>query len=446
MSEKAKSYRIIDKQYLWHPYTRKSVADASDFPIITQGQGVFLVDTNGKKYVDAISSWWACNLGHSHPRVIDAIVHQTRNLQHSILGNLSHPGAIELAERLGGLFAGEHHILFASDGASAVEAALKIVLQYWWNQDMPQRNRIVSLENGYHGDTLGAVSVGYVEKFHKPFSSMLAPGYRAQAPICAHCKYGQTPSGCSIECFESMERIVETHIGEIAAVIVEPMCQGAAGMNIYPSKYLQRLGNLCRTKKILLIADEIAVGFGRTGKMFAYEHAQITPDIVCLGKSLSAGYLPISATVVSDKIYETFSDGPGARKDCTFYHGHTFSGNPIAASAAIETMRIYQEQDIVSQAKRKGDMLKSQLDALIGGPGILDVRCLGMIGAVELDATAGATARIVQQLLGEGILIRPLGNVFYLMLPLVTPEEVLTSAAASFCQAISETMKSEAAI
>ena len=428
-------YKQMDRRSIWHPYTRHTAADAAAFPIITRGEGVYLFDAEGNKYVDAISSWWACNLGHNHPRLVEAIIRQARELQHSILGNLSHPRAIELATELVNLFSCPCHVLFASDGASAVEAALKIAIQHWHNLGRPERNRFASLENAYHGDTLGAVSVGYLEGFHSQFRPLLYPAYRAESPYCGRCRHEKEPASCNQECFESMVAIFDQHADELAAVIVEPLCQGAAGMRIYPAEYLRLLDQLCKEKNVLLIVDEIAVGFGRTGKMFAFQHGDVDPDIVCLGKSLAGGYLPISATVVKDKIFDTFRDQP---EDHTFYHGHTFTGNPIAAAAALETLRIYDQEAIVEKAEQKGYLLKDQMASFLGLPHVVDVRCLGMIGAVEFDEKSSLAPRIRERLLRDGILIRPLGNVVYLMPPLITPEDILSQTVSALRKAVEE--------
>lgn len=339
MNSRSEKYRKNDRRSLWHPYTSHSAINNNDFPVIVRGKGPYLFDCGGKRYFDAISSWWCCNLGHSHPRLVQAIKTQAGKLQHSILGNMSHPPAIELAEKLAGLFAGENRrVFFSSDGSSAVEAALKIAVQYWHNLGKPKRCRLLSLENAYHGDTLGAVSAGFLPQFHRPFKSLTFKVLRAAAPFCSKCSFGLSPDTCRCECFQSMRAQVEKHHDTIAAVIIEPLCQCAAGMRIYPPSYLKKLSQLCRKHDILLIADEIAVGFGRTGTMFAFEQAGIDPDIVCLGKSLAGGYLPISATVVKENIYATFADLP---KNHTFCHGHTFAGNPIAAATAIEVLKIF---------------------------------------------------------------------------------------------------------
>lgn len=422
-------YSRLDRRHLWHPYTKHSSIEREHLPLIVRGDGVYLFDNDGRRYIDAIASWWSCNLGHNHPRLINAITRQAGELQHSILGGLSHPRAVELAAGLAGLFPdNSRRVLFACDGAGAVEAAIKIAVQYWRNIGRPEKNKFSSLEGAYHGDTLGAVSVGYIESFHKQFQSLLFPALRAESPCCGTCAYGKEPDGCSLECFASMERIFSDHARELAAVIVEPMCQGAGGMRIYSPKYLRRLAERCGETDVLLIADEIAVGFGRTGRMFAFEHAGVAPDIVCLGKGLSGGYLPISATVVKHEIYRTFGDTP---EDHTFYHGHTFAGNPIAAAVALETLRIYEEEKIVGHAAETGTALRALMSGFRKMKHVVDVRCLGMIAAVELgrypgDAAGSVLAQEVKRkLFEEGILLRPLDNVVYLMPPLTISRDTL---------------------
>jgi len=443
MNSRSEKYRKIDRQFLWHPYSSHSVIEKNDFPVITHGKGPYLFDCEGKRYFDAISSWWCCNLGHNHPRLVKAIKTQAGKLQHSILGNMSHPPAIALAEKIGNLFAdNKRRVFFSSDGSSAVEAAIKIAVQYWHNIGKPKRCRLLSLENAYHGDTLGAVSAGFLPQFHRHFKPLTFPVYRATAPFCAHCPQAQKAS-CNLVCFQSMRKIIEKHGGEIAAVIVEPLCQCAAGMRMYPPSYLKKLAQLCRSHNILLIADEIAVGFGRLGSMFAFEQAGIDPDIVCLGKGLSGGYLPISATVVKKNIYASFSDLPPfatqttpeasprreatggvVPKDNTFYHGHTFAGNPIACAAALEVLKIFREEKIVEQARRKGEMMRKKMAAFYFLKGVNNVRGLGMIAAFDLD-NAAKTIVIKKAMHKAGVLIRPLGNTLYLMPPLITPDDLL---------------------
>ncbi|MFH0953517.1 MAG: adenosylmethionine--8-amino-7-oxononanoate transaminase [Verrucomicrobiota bacterium] len=407
---KTRDLSAADREHLWHPYTKFSSLDAGPVPMIVHGEGIHLLDSAGRRYIDAISSWWACSLGHGHPRIIEAICRQAGELQHSILGNLTHPRAVELAARLASLMPSpDRHVLFSSDGSSAVEAALKIALQYWHNLGHRRRLRFAALENAYHGDTLGAVSVGYLEGFHSAFHPVVFPVQRLSLQ----------------EDFETVEGILDEQAEDLAAVIVEPLCQCAAGMKMYPAEYLKELAALCRDHKVLLIADEIATGLGRTGTMFAFEQAGIDPDIVCVGKALSAGYLPISAAIVKDEIYRTFSD---QGHDCTFYHGHTFAGNPIAAAAALATLEIYDEAHVVEDAARKGLLLEEWMAPLANLPTVDEVRCLGMIGAVELKPDTGSPPRprrVQKLLLEQGILLRPLGQVVYLMPPLITPDDTL---------------------
>lgn len=428
---------------IWHPYTRFSALAGAPLPVITHGEGAFLYDDQGRKYLDAISSWWACNLGHGHPRIVEAIVRQARELQHSILGNLSHPRALELASMIAGLFPDDRRVMFASDGSCAVEAALKIALQYWYNKGKGEKTKFVALDFAYHGDTLGAVSVGYLEHFHKPFRSALFPVFQAPSPCCGTCAFHEPGSVCLTECIDTMRLIVREHAHEVAAVIIEPMCQGSGGMRIQDPEYLRRLAQLCREEDVLLIADEIAVGLGRTGRMFACDHAGVLPDIVCLGKSLSAGYLPISAAVVKTSLYETFGDKPD---DHTFYHGHTFAGNPIAAAAAVETLRVYKEEGIVEQAAAMGRVLEAELQPLAALPGVRNVRSLGLIGVVELEEDKDGSgsrraAQVRDRLRANGILLRPLGPVLYVMPPLVTPEPVLRYLVQALGKVVAESVQ-----
>jgi adenosylmethionine-8-amino-7-oxononanoate aminotransferase len=423
-------YQQLDRHSLWHPYTKHSKS-AAGLPVIVKGKGPYLYDMDGFRYLDAVSSWWACNLGHGDARLIRAIRKQAGELQHSILGNLSHQRAVELAAKIVELFHGvPRRVFFASDGASAVEAALKIALQYWHNIGKPQRCQFASLQQAYHGDTLGAVSVGYLTAFHQPFKSSLFNVHRAESPCCASCSLGKLPSTCAVECFEPMRSLIRKHKHELAAVIVEPLCQGASGMRIYSPQYLRKLAVLCRDSGILLIADEIAVGMGRTGRMFAFQHAGIDPDIVCIGKGLSGGYLPISATVVKKGIHDAFSDQP---VDNSFYHGHTFSGNPIACAAAIETLAIYQKDRIVARAAELGEELAEGMRGLEGLPGVSGVRSLGMIGALEVKHAGSIRDHLFNH---DRILIRPLGDTIYLMLPLTVSTGLIHSTMRALRKAI----------
>jgi adenosylmethionine---8-amino-7-oxononanoate aminotransferase len=417
---------------VWHPYTRFS-ALAAGLPNIVRAEGCYLFDEEGRRYVDAVSSWWACSLGHSHPRVVGAIQRQAARLQHSILGNLTHPPAEALAARLAALMPSpDRHVLFASDGASSVEAALKVALQLAHQTGRPERTRFVSIHEAYHGDTLGAVGVGYLEAFHHLLRPALNEALRLPLPACRGCA-GAT---CAAPCFDGVREWLAPHVDTVAAVIVEPLCLGAAGMRMYGPAYLRQLAALCREWSIPLIVDEIAMGFGRTGRMFAFEHAGIDPDMVCMGKALTAGYLPMSALVVKDAIYQTFSDTP---VDHTFYHGHTWSGNPIAAAAALETLAVYEEEQILEKANAGAAVLAAGLRPLASLPFVREVRALGLIGAVELypDDFQPTRARRVQYAMADaGYLLRPLGDVLYLMPPLNMETAAIARMAEDLAHAI----------
>jgi adenosylmethionine-8-amino-7-oxononanoate aminotransferase len=414
-----------DRAHVWHPYTRASTLAQGAPPCIVRGEGVHLVDDAGRRYVDAISSWWCAALGHSHPRLVAAIRRQAAELQHSILANLTHPQAIELARRLASMMpTRERHVLFASDGASAVEQALKIAAQYWHNIGRPGKRRFASLHGAYHGDTFGAMAVGYLDAWHRPFKPWLAEAIQIGIEELGDGRWA---------------RKLDAHRQELAALIVEPLCLGAAGMRMYSPDCLRALGAWCAAHEVLLIVDEIAMGFGRTGRWFAFEHAGLDPDLVCVGKALTGGTLPMSATIAKDFLYATFVDLP---VDRTLQHGHTFCGNPIAAAAANEALRVYEEMDAPARAASLGARLARRLESLRGRRGVADVRSLGLIGVVELEPEQSAAVisrphRIRIRLQNEGVLLRPLGTVLYLMPPLVISEAELDALADAFVGAIS---------
>lgn len=397
--------------HIWHPFTKFSALENDGLPIIERGEGIYLFDQKANKYIDGISSWWCVNLGHSNPDITRAINAQTKQLQQSILGNLAHSGAIQLAEEICRSMANSNrHVLYASDGSSANESALKVAIQYFDNIGQSQRNKFVSLTEPYHGDTIGAVSVGYIESFHKPLKPLLFETLQLTPPATS-----------DPQDYSSVSTLFQKHGSEIAAVIVEPLCQGASGMRMYSPDYLKLLAQKCKEAGCLLIVDEIAMGMGRTGKMWAHEHAGIDPDIVTIGKGITAGYLPLSAAIFKDQIYQTFNDH---EEDKTFYHGHTFAGNPLACSAALATLKYYREHDISEQARIKGTAIHQELSTLETLGCVKEVRSLGMVNAIELQNPSQAQ-QVKKDLLHKGILLRPLGAVIYLMLPLVVDDKEL---------------------
>ncbi|MCK5675498.1 MAG: adenosylmethionine--8-amino-7-oxononanoate transaminase [Verrucomicrobia bacterium] len=415
------------KNKIFHPYTPFSAIEKG-FPNMVRGEGVCLFDDEGNKYVDIVSSWWACALGHSHPKVVGAIKVQADVLQHSITGSLTHPNVLELADRLANLMpTPERHSVFASDGCSAVEAALKIAIQYWYNLGRPEKNWLIGMDQGYHGDSLGAVGAGFVDGFHKPFEHSVLHHEKLPFP---------KPSADDPDGFEPSRAVIEAHAEKLAAVIVEPLCQGSAGMRIYSAGYLKKLADCCAANDVLLIVDEVAMGFGRTGKRFAFNHAGIDPDLVTVGKALTAGYMPLSACIVKDKIYSTFSDAP---EDHTFYHGNTYAGHPIGCAAALAALEVYEAEDTVERAAEMAEKMKQWMHPMAELDCVKELRFLGMIGVVELKPEAKPLiAKIKQSLFEQGYLFRPLGTVFYLMPPLVISDDDLRAAVYALQQTIED--------
>jgi len=405
---------------VWHPYTEITSFEQMDFPVIDHAEGSTLYDVDGRALLDGISSWWCVNLGHGHPRLVKAIRDQAGRLQHTLLGGMSHPAAIQLAEQLARIApAGLGHAMFGGDGSLAVEAALKIALQYRDNRGEADRTLFIALDDGYHGDTLGAIGVGYIESFHRPFRAAVQPALRAMSPHCACCPFGLRPASCGVKCFDSMNDLIAAHHARCTAVIVEPLCQAAAGMRVYPAAYLQRLREACDRYGLLLIADEIAVGFGRTGAMFACGLAGIRPDIMAVGKGLTGGLLPMSATLVTDAVYDTFrADARGAH---TLHHGTTFCGNPITSACALAALAVYEEEHIIAQLATPARSLQQGMARVAALLDDSPVSSVGMIAAVEIKASCGGAGRarkMVSHARNAGLLIRPLGATIYLWPPL----------------------------
>ncbi len=413
---------------IFHPYTPFS-ALKNELPNIVRGEGIHLIDDKGTCYVDIVSSWWATALGHSHPKVVKAIQEQAGILQHSITGSMTHPTVLALADRLANLMpTPNRHTVFASDGCSAVEAALKIAVQYWYNVGRPEKNWLIGMDQGYHGDSLGALSVGFVDGFHEPYKKTVK--HPAKLPF-------PTPTEDDPDGFIPSQRVIELHADQLAAVIVEPLCLGSAGMKIYSAGYLKKLADCCAANEVLLIVDEVAMGFGRTGKRFAFNHADIDPDMVCVGKALTAGYMPLSACIVKDEIYDTFSDE--GEKDCTFYHGNTYAGHPIGCAAALAALDIYEAEDTVKRAAEMAKKMKQWMLPMAELDCVKELRFLGMIGVVELKPeTKPQIAKIKLSLKEQGYLFRPLGTMFYLMPPLVISDDELRAAVYALQQTIEE--------
>jgi adenosylmethionine-8-amino-7-oxononanoate aminotransferase len=424
----------LDRRHVWHPCTQEK--DHEAFPPIplSRGEGVFLIDTEGKRYIDGVSSWWVNLFGHNHPRLNRALNEQAGRIAHHIFAGFTHEPAVELARRLCELTPGDlTRVFFADNGSAAVEVALKMSFQYWQQNGRPKKNRFVSLTEAYHGETVGALSVSGCDLYRQIYQPVLLDTWRVQGPDCFRCPYGLDRNDCSAECFEHLERMVTGHGEEIAAVIVEPLIQGAAGMRIYPPVYLKKLRRLCDACEVHYIADEIAVGFGRTGKMFANEHAGVAPDLMCLSKGITGGYLPLSVTLATEKIYQAFYDDYETLK--AFLHSHSYSGNPLACAVAVEVLKIFEEEQILAGLAEKMALLDGQADRFEDLAHVGEFRRCGMVAAVELVRRKKGKEtfpwqerrgyQVYREALARGALLRPLGNVVYFMPPLTIPEEHL---------------------
>jgi adenosylmethionine-8-amino-7-oxononanoate aminotransferase len=417
--------QAADRRYLWHPFTQQLSWCQEEPPlIIERAEGTHLYDSDGNAYIDGVASLW-CNVhGHRHPALDQAIAEQLGRVAHSTMLGLSHRPAVELAERLLACApAGLSRVFYSDSGSTAVEVALKMAYQWWLQRGDTSRDSFVCLEHAYHGDTLGAVSVGGIELFHARYAPLLFP--------VLHAKAGDEAD---------LARLLELHSGRVAAVIVEPLVQGAAGMLLQPEGYLSRARELCDQHGLLLICDEVATGFGRTGTMFACQQESVTPDLLCLGKGLTGGYLPLAATLTTERVYEGFL---GAQEEGrTFFHGHTYTGNPLACAAGIATLDTFANERTLQALQPKIELLDRLLAQRIEVlPGVVEVRQRGfMIGIELIGRPAGerlghAVAMAARR---RGAVIRPLGDVVVLMPPLAISEADLRRLVAITAASIAE--------
>ena len=439
MTEKQQaSWEERDLAHIWHPCSQMKDYETLPPMVIDHAKGPWLYDIHGKKYLDIVSSWWANLLGHCNPEINEAIKEQLDSLEHVIFANFSHRPAIELAERLAEITPDRiNKFHFNDNGSSSVEAALKMCFQFYHQTGKPEKQRFMCLTEGYHGETIGALSVGSMDLFAKMYQPMMMDNIHVQAPDCYRCPYGKDREHCACECFEHAEKAFAEHAHETAAVIVEPLLQGSAGMRIYPPLYLKKLRALCDKYDVKLIADEIATGFGRTGTMFACEQAGISPDVMTISKGLTGGYLPMSVTCVSDEIYDAFYADYGEGK--AFPHSHTYAGNPIGCAAALAVQKIMKEQHILETAAENAKWLTAELDkAFAHHPNVGEIRHIGLIHAIELvkdpeaktplDAKKRTGYAIYKKALERGLVLRPLGDILYFNPPLnITREELSTA-------------------
>lgn len=431
--------RESDKRYIWHPFTQMKGWMEEEQIIIAEGKDCFLKDVYGKWYIDGVSSLWVNIHGHRRKEIDDAIREQLDKIAHSTLLGLGNVPSIKLAEKLARIAPEPLCKVFYSDnGSTAVEVALKMAYQYWIHRGEAGRNSFLSLKHGYHGDTIGAVSVGGIDIFHSTFSPLLFKTYKAPSPYCYRCEFGLPKAGCDRcgqECLKEMGKILEEHSAKIAAVVIEPIVQAAGGMIVWPEGYLKGVRTLCDRHNVLLIADEVATGFGRTGKMFACEHESVVPDIMCLSKGITNGYLPLAVTLSTEEIFNAFLGQFGELK--TFFHGHSYTGNPLACAAALACLQVFETDNTVQMTADKIALLENKLADIAELAHVGNVRNKGLMAGIELvrdkstrepysweERTGWAVACDARD---KGVLIRPLGNVVVIMPPLSMPLELLES-------------------
>ena len=426
-----------DRQYLWHPFTQMQEWEQEDPVIIERGKGPYLVDTQGRTYLDGTSSIWVNLHGHRHPALDRALDQQRKQIAHSTLLGLSNPPAIRLARELIAVAPkGLSRVFYSDNGSTAVEVALKMAVQYW-QQRRPEagpKNRFLHLNLAYHGDTVGAVSVGNIELFHARFRPLLFPTRAADPPYCYRCPLALTYPACRLACLDPIERILEQHGRELAGFIIEPLIQAAAGMITQPAGYLKRVRELCTQYEVLLIADEVATGFGRTGTMFACDREGVTPDLMTLSKGLTGGYLPLAATLTTEEIYRAFLGKYEEFK--TFFHGHSYTGNPLGCAVALANLDVFRNERTLATLQPKIRLLTQLLKPLLRLPHVGEIRQQGFMVGIELvrdrvtrepyPLEARIGHRVAQEARKRGLLIRPLGHIIVLMPPLSVNRGTLT--------------------
>ncbi len=428
---RTRELRELDQRALWHPFTQMSDWMDGHPVVIERGEGNYLIDTEGNRYLDGVSSLWVNLHGHDHPILRARIHEQLDRIAHSTLLGLAGVPSIELAQKLVAIAPpGLTRVFFSDNGSTAVEVALKLAFQYWQQKSEATRvrTRFVALRDAYHGDTLGAVAVGGIERFHEAFRPLVFDVLRAQNAYCYRCPYGLAQPSCGIHCLESLEGILARHGHEVAGVVVEPLVQAAAGMLLLPDGWLRRVRELCDRHGTLLIVDEVATGFGRTGRMFACEHESVSPDILAIAKGMTGGFLPLAATLASEEIFAGFL--APAHSSRQFFHGHSYSGNALGCAAALANLEIFETEDVLGRVAISSARLAERLEELRLRACVGDIRLRGLIAGVELVRDrATRTAFDPRDRVGHlvclgmrkhGIILRPLGDTVVIMPPLST--------------------------
>lgn len=408
---------------------------------IARGNGIWLYDFDGRRYLDAISSWWVNLFGHTNPRINAALVAQLGQLEHVILAGFTHEPVVQLSERLSALTGGRlGHCFYGSDGASATEIALKMSFHFWRNSGRPHKTRFVSLANGYHGETLGALSVTDVALFKDIYAPLLRASAQVPSPDWRLAEQGESPRGYAERCAQALEHHLEQHHADTAAFIVEPLVQGAAGMAMYDAEYLRRARVICDRFEVHLIADEIMTGCGRSGTFFAHEQAGITPDFLCLSKGITGGYLPLSVVLTTDTVYAAFYDDSVTRG---FLHSHSYTGNALACRAALATLDIFEQDNVIGTNRAKAAYLSRAAQPIAQHPRVKHFRNTGMIWAFDVDTDDTTfTRRFYQAALERELLLRPIGNTVYFMPPYIIADAEIDFLVAGTCAALDSVVKS----
>ena len=435
----ARSVRAV-----WHPCTQMKLHEAALPVPIARAQGVWLYDVEGKRYLDGVSSWWVNLFGHSHPHIQAALVDQLGTLDHVMLAGFTHQPVVELSERLGAL-TGLGHAFYGSDGASATEIALKMSAHYWRNTGRPEKNRFIGLAGGYHGETVGALAVTDIPLFRQAYAPLVRLAATVASPDARGALPGETAQDVAQRAVADLRAWLEQHHAETAALILEPLVQCAAGMALHDAHYLRQARALCDQYDVHLIADEIAVGFGRTGTMFAHQQAGIRPDFICLSKGLTGGTLPLSAVLTTDAVYDAFYDDDVARG---FLHSHSYTGNPLACRAALATLELFEQTDALAANVQRAQMLDQAFAPLTQHPAIRHARRLGMIWAWDVDPAQTPTPffarRFARHAMEQGVLLRPIGNTLYAMPPYVIDAEAAEHLARGAFAALQATLAEDA--
>jgi adenosylmethionine---8-amino-7-oxononanoate aminotransferase len=437
----------LDKKYVWHPFTQMQEWLGTDPLVIEHAEGNYLIDTAGRRYLDGISSLWVNIHGHRKSRIDQAIARQLGKVAHSTLLGLANVPSIELAEKLVRITPeGLDKVFYSDSGSTAVEVALKIAFQYWQNKGFPEKTQFVTLEHAYHGDTIGSVSLGGIDLFHKIFHPLLFQTISVPTPF-PYQYPDLTAEECRDKCLDAFRVQAEERGHEIAALVMEPLVQGAAGMIVHPAGFLKGLETICREHNILLICDEVATGFGRTGRMFAVEHEGVHPDMITLAKGLSGGYLPLAATMVTNEVHDAFLGEYAASKH--FFHGHSYTGNALACAAACACLEVFEHEEVLQAAQPKIALLRQMLAEEIQPlRNVADIRQCGFMVGIDLvqdgalripyPVESRMGARVCRNVRQYGLILRPLGDVVVLMPPLSITEEQILELVSTAARSIRE--------